>query len=44
MTEEELIQLLVLENASELSKVLEEPRYWGGRHGTASTGARKPYS
>lgn len=29
MTEEELIQLLVLENASELSKVLEEPRYWG---------------
>ena len=29
MTEEELIQLLVLENASELSKVLEAPRYWG---------------
>lgn len=29
MTKEELIQLLVLENASELSKVLEEPRYWG---------------
>lgn len=29
MTEEELIQLLVLENASELSKVMEAPRYWG---------------
>lgn len=29
MTKEELIQLLVLENASELSKVLEAPRYWG---------------
>ena len=29
MNEEQLLQLLVLENASELSKVLEEPRYWG---------------
>ena len=29
MTEEELIQLLVLENASELSKILEDPSYWG---------------
>ncbi len=29
MTEEKLIQLLLLENASELSKVLEDPRYWG---------------
>ena len=29
MTEEELIQLLVLENASELSKILEDPSYLG---------------
>ena len=29
MTEEELIQLLVLENDSELSKILEDPSYWG---------------
>lgn len=29
MIEEELIQLLVLENASELSKILEDPSCWG---------------
>lgn len=44
MTEEELIQLLVLENASELSKILEDPSYWGIDVEQRRASTRDPHS